>query len=99
MNVVIFRFLAMCNKWYIFVETGISIYTGSEHRKRCVLVMYGWCVIIPFQNIRNFEKRLRIHGARDILVEVSVKKWSFLKILIFCIGNPIVNLEDFDDYQ
>ena len=84
---------------YIRRNRYISIYTGSEHRKLCVLVMYGCCVIIALQNIRNFEKRLRIHGARDILVEVSAKKCSFFKIRIFCIGNPMVNLEDFDDCQ
>ena len=26
MNVVIFRFLAMCKKWYIFVQIGIYRY-------------------------------------------------------------------------
>ena len=40
-------------------------------------------------------------------MEVSVKKWCFFQTvlvkILFCIGNPIVKLmdfdEDFDDYQ
>jgi len=32
----------------------------------------------------------------DLVVEVPVKKWCFPQTFIFCIGNPIVNLRDFD---
>ena len=49
-------------------------------------------------SIRFFGKRFKNQGARDILVEESVQKWCFFQTSIFCIGNPIVKLMDFDDY-
>ena len=54
--------------WYV---TGIL---GLKPREYCFDDMYRWGIIVAFQRTRNFEKRLRIHCARNILVECMRKK-------------------------
>ena len=47
----------------------INAYKVRGTVRGCILTMaHGWYVIIAFQNIRNFEKRLKNHGDRDILM-------------------------------
>ena len=69
--------------------------------------VYGWQKWTFHRKYNHFEKstfsKIDLKIDSQSILEVghftSVKKWCFFKTVIFCIGNPIVNLMDFDDYQ